>query len=1580
MNPSLVQRLSSRLLHLRLFHQLPRYLLHKFLTSFHYQRFAAEKYIWQNNDPGLSFCVILSGEIAVFKNKTQDENNYNNAELIEPNLLCVLNSNDSFGFNAILEKHERNTTLICLSDVELAILSYEAYETLMKQINTIKPTADISEIIKILSQNNKDRTNNELKALLPIFAHNKVFQQFDAQALLTTAVGLNIKSYNTADILQVEGRDSKKLFFLLNGSISIHRNSTKEIKKINENKPTHAQEMSAKAGNITPPEHHDDTTNIFETTHHNNNNYSHWQKFKHLLAFVPAPNPETTEKVINASGLHIPTAFGPCVSIQLPWEMSEFTDSVSNPMFFAKNNHTFIAREPVIVAELGYDYLCHVLFNLNKQMKLYQKFKSAIAIKPNNRAEAEISILDQLLKNVAFFQFKQSKIRKAVCRNLTFQCFPANYCLYFQGQFTENFYIVLSGSISIHQQQGTTVCKWQTDKELKWSENEISALSIEDYNESSSSTKNGNGNEHGNSYNPYYIDRMDQRVDNIDDLLSVFGACESLVRSGQSLGDQALISNLPRSTSAISRTYTECLVLSKSDYLAICEPSDAFSLASTDLLVSLIQIPPGKRSAADIITLKETLKNIQYFTEMKQETLQLAVEYLEFEQLEGETIVFEENDMADYVYIIVSGCVGVHLANRKSPGFKQLKSHNSHSDSKASKNHAFKPNSTYQNILLPAETVQQSGLITPRPAVDYETQFITTKNILNKTAIANISNYSAAERSLESKDELDESNSSKNRINLSTDSEKSNSVGHLSQSEVSLQYGPCVNILSSGSVFGDLSIAHSGESNQRSATVITIEPSFFLKLHREVFIRMQLSSNKTNQGTVSFSQSAIANFLSSVPLIKQFNFDYSTLKRIAYHVTEAKYKQNQIIVQQGQKGEFINFLVNGTVNVQRELQIKPKSKKSGNSKTIFHSQKVNHACQEISTGLLDLNHPGERRLIDLCSIDSTEIFSSHECIKNLAYSSSYIVSSVSAQVLSIKKTHFLHFLNKKSLELINEMHEIRSKYYEALISNYLSNNFACNPDQTKAIQANQTIENVLNIAAINNKHLNSAEREEKKTHRNAKVEKQLQSIKQSRKLLFAIQSNSEDRNSNHLSTAIPPESNVSIRLNSSSSSQIATAAYNNLLQKSLYKSKKKSAAEEDEQKLRTVDEIAANFTQLLAKPGTSAASLVTLLTPKDLIVNATKVTDSEEFQLISDAAKEAAEKELDSLVGQSYSNAGALFDENCNRLALHRYFNITKQLKTAEMKDLNKQRLLEQLHATVAYAQPLFIQDQSQGSSSKAEGSQVENTDFNQSRPFTSSSPSYSATHRSLLRSQSGENSGNHEAMSWRDRFTQIHPINNNQTASLHLSASQPIIISSYEAKDSNSHTDNRMNSSVSLANISQTQPFMNKASISHNSSTSLLPPISTNPGHSIPSSASTDLATSSPVFYRTQSYANWLDEKQEGDEAATLHNSLSQSSRSKRSIYNPLHLFRHRHKLKQQYKLVQKAAGPSNNSSTRPASSTSVTFNSIESALNSGSPSLSAPIRSSQSVNLSAGLGVVARNNDATANALLKQLQQSNN
>ena len=466
--------------------------------------------------------------------------------------LTTLHARDSFGLLTILEGAKRAATLIALDDTELAVMSRSTYEALMKELNQDprhpgKPRCIIpsmSKYLRILRQPSEHREDSELNYLYqPLVAQNRMLQMLDSRSLQLIASGMKcLNVYKSGVVLQKQGEDAEWVYVVVKGSISEH--VLKKIPADDENLAA-TKKRSTLSSNIVSPS--------------------------------SQPSASTVPDVL--------TAYGPCTRLLLTGDMTSFpSKDLQAPTFWDQSQATWLTREPCILAKISVDYLSHVLSGCARVMKHVSPIREALVTPAEKRTDQQLNVLDAILKGVTLFTFKPPALRKTLCARTTLVSYPrAQSVIFQQGESSETFYVILSGSVSIHQKTGKDGIPQAV----------------------SSAWQSAPGAHNGIPGSPYVVPEHGV------DVLRTFGHCLSIGRAGSHIGDQALISTLPRNMSILTRGPVELMCITRKDYLNVFIPVLDEMQYHASKALQLLSKP--QRTPAIVNQLTEVLKACAIF-------------------------------------------------------------------------------------------------------------------------------------------------------------------------------------------------------------------------------------------------------------------------------------------------------------------------------------------------------------------------------------------------------------------------------------------------------------------------------------------------------------------------------------------------------------------------------------------------------------------------------------------------------------------------------------------------------------------------------------------------------------------------------------------------------------------------------------------------------------------------------------------------------------------------------------------------------------------------------------------------------
>ena len=962
-----------------LFSQLPPALLPTFLSYFHVLSLPSESRVLDPTNAVPTFHLVVYGSIASFTTPTPSPSSAH----------TLLRPGDAFGLSSLLTSTPLTTSCYAtVDDSELLCITRAQYDAfLASQTHSAFPAPTLPALPAILSTPPSSRSPDALSALCSLLvASSRLFHSFDRPALLRLASYLYPCSANTGDVIQTADEESDALLIVLSGSCSVHAALPHTAARAAQ-RPT--SRTSAPASTRSSRHVGDQTRRLMEEERHRDDVLRLHQRRRDVkLAAMTNDSGEVSPQPQPWRFRPSAAAVGPCVALLLPTSATEFTDSALAPSFCSTNAHTVVAREPTTFAYVSAAYLSHVLASFHKPYASYAAIRQAVTAPPKSRPEPALAVLDALLKNLSFFQFKQSRVRRALCQCLQLRRVGAGRVLHAQGESSELYWIVLSGSVSIHARE---------DVVSVWAANAHQPL---DAVRAAQSPR-------------------DVNVSHLESLVDVFGPCQSVARPLTAFNEAALVVSSARatlSTSAITRTACELLCLSKADYAAVCEPSSDLS-SHSDVIIRYMAKREDERSGEDQERLLASLLHFTYFADLRADLRAMVVASMEAEEVEAEVRLFEEGEATDEtscMFIIVSGMVGVHLADAKQ---KQRREQQQQAEERERRT---RTTASPRNTASPRASRPSTALV--RPA----------------GSLPPISSPLQSPRSPRGGARTVRTVGAAGRV----------SVSQLTPGEVTSLYGPSVTVLPTGSHFGDVAFS-SSQSTRRSATCITVEPCYFLKLPRDVVQKVAYLSTGGrgtsdaavgHGGRVALSQSGTVAALSATSLFGGIMTSLSLMKRMAFHVESRFHKMGEVLAVQGEKPEAVLVIVDGAGVLSRRYTVlpphgkpaKPATARDGrplvdgdsSSQGLHQPSLVVHASSVPASCAWEFALP-------LSTLSTTSALCAYEALHALPLSASFTVTSVECHVLAIRRMHFLGFYGglSKGLARLEDERRDRERWW-----------------------------------------------------------------------------------------------------------------------------------------------------------------------------------------------------------------------------------------------------------------------------------------------------------------------------------------------------------------------------------------------------------------------------------------------------------------------------------------------------------------------------------------------------------------------
>ena len=409
----------------RLFQQLPNHTCHYLLEHAERTTVDREQVLFKEEDEGVNFFCILSGEMAVYQQKPLEvikaESNY---DLLDSRfneygkVVNIMEEGHCFGELALADSNShRQATVIGLADeTTLLVINKKVYDSVLKRTLNIQHLAE--NYFAILTAPEAKRTAKNIQALVQVTKRHTFFQQLPVEAVEQLCHMLRLKKYNESGIIfsqgeQIHGKSC--CYIVLKGSVSVHSM---------EGKSSPGKNIDVKR---------------LEST----NRRSSLLKSGEFASSSVSPSGE--EQPLNLEEI-----YGPCQTI------------LSSGDFFGESallsldlrQETAICREETYLMTLTRDQCKNVIGKLGASMSLFiqpEKMTRLLYKSSEDRTEEDLKELVGMMETFKFFSTLQRKQQLEVVKVTKCLKLGADEIVVQQGDPGDAFYIIISGSVGIHQ-------------------------------------------------------------------------------------------------------------------------------------------------------------------------------------------------------------------------------------------------------------------------------------------------------------------------------------------------------------------------------------------------------------------------------------------------------------------------------------------------------------------------------------------------------------------------------------------------------------------------------------------------------------------------------------------------------------------------------------------------------------------------------------------------------------------------------------------------------------------------------------------------------------------------------------------------------------------------------------------------------------------------------------------------------------------------------------------------------------------------------------------------------------------------
>ena len=323
--------------------------------------------------------------------------------------------------------------------------------------------------------------------------------------------------------------------------------------------------------------------------------------------------------------------FGPCVNIMVEGqhfgEMALATE--------ANKRHASVVG---LDSETELFMIDRTVYNrvLRRNINIFHMAENYVALlnTPSDlRSPSDIQILVQMTQQHSVFHQLPLHVMEKLCKSMFLQKHQKSSVIYCQGVpvgMESCFYIVLSGTVSVHTKPGGVRPEDRvvSEKRMKTADRRNSLLTNLSY----------------------------------DDLEAKYGKCINTLQPGSSFGEMAFLSNAPRESTIVCRQDVKLLVISKLHFQSAMREVDYDKklLFLPEKIMQLLQKTGVDRTDDDLDSIVAMTRHIKFFGSMDTSQHRNICKVMQCVKLGADEVIVQQGDPGDAFYILLTGHVSIH--------------------------------------------------------------------------------------------------------------------------------------------------------------------------------------------------------------------------------------------------------------------------------------------------------------------------------------------------------------------------------------------------------------------------------------------------------------------------------------------------------------------------------------------------------------------------------------------------------------------------------------------------------------------------------------------------------------------------------------------------------------------------------------------------------------------------------------------------------------------------------------------------------------------------------------------------------
>ena len=256
---------------------------------------------------------------------------------------------------------------------------------------------------------------------------------------------------------------------------------------------------------------------------------------------------------------------------------------------------------------------------LQKLARKSREVVRALNMNPYQRNAIDVAHMVGHVKKVKFFQSMPIHVTEQICRVAQYKKLLADYCICKQNDEGDSFFVLLSGSVSVHVLTG---------------------------------------NEAGGKPPPASADKAGKADANAS-RESAYGIKVAVMTSGMCFGEVALICGQKRSASILAQEEGELLIITKEDYVRTLQRVMS-TVFLPDSVKNCMHTKPALRRESEWVLIADIVQHHAFFDKIPRRVLLEVCKSIQFLVLEPKNRVYKQGDQARFLYIILTGSVELY--------------------------------------------------------------------------------------------------------------------------------------------------------------------------------------------------------------------------------------------------------------------------------------------------------------------------------------------------------------------------------------------------------------------------------------------------------------------------------------------------------------------------------------------------------------------------------------------------------------------------------------------------------------------------------------------------------------------------------------------------------------------------------------------------------------------------------------------------------------------------------------------------------------------------------------------------------